>query len=646
MNYRPEIDGLRTIAVFSVIFYHADFEIFSGGFVGVDVFFVISGYLITNLIISDISKGNFKLLDFYNKRIRRIFPVLFFVTFCCIPFSWMYMFTGELKNFSQSLVAVGAFASNILFWQESSYFAASAEEKPLLHTWSLAVEEQFYLLFPIVLIMLAQNKRHLLIVCILLSIGSLGISNWLIKTDSVANFYLLPSRLWELLAGSVAAIILSSWSIKSNSFLSLTGLLCIIFSISFIEHNTVFSSYYVFLPIIGTMLIILFSANSFTAKILSNALLVRFGLMSFSLYLWHQPLFAFAKIYFFEEPTKALKVALILLTVLLSVLTFKFIEKPFRDKKLVSSKTMFSLYILGTISLLFVGLLGNKYAAEFSSGRFHPHSSLRELNIGNYSYNNRYFQQQSWNLLRKRAGNDSYGVDKNKFDEELWYDLNSSKSNILLVGNSHSKDLFNIFTQSVNVMSKFQIARYGTQIKDLISEDLFWQSPNYQHSSKIVIVSKYTDLDLAHLPGIIKKVRADNKKIFIVKNIFEFPGPASGFGPNLIDDVISKSSIGNVQYLSSEVNKEYYNYRQNDIENRSYEINYQLEKLAEEESVTLLDRMDYICRNDMKICQAVQKDLTKNFYDYGHHTLDGARFFANSNAFQKFLSPIISAAEL
>ena len=646
MKYRPEIDGLRSIAVFSVIFYHADFEIFSGGFVGVDVFFVISGYLITSLILSDLYKGDFNLLDFYNKRIRRIFPALFFVTVCCIPFAWMFMFPHELKNFSQSLVAVGAFVSNILFWQESSYFAASAEEKPLLHTWSLAVEEQFYLLFPILLIMLAQNKRHLLIVCILLSIGSLGISNWLSQADSVANFYLLPSRLWELLAGSITAIVISSWSIKSSSFLSFTGLLCIIFSILSIEHNTMFSRYDVIFPIIGTMLIILFSANSVTAQILSNPLLVKFGLMSFSLYLWHQPLFAFAKIYFFEDPTITLKITLILLTVLMSILSFNFIEKPYRNQELVSSKKIFSLYILGTISLLFIGFIGNKFASDFASGRFHPHHSLRELNMGNYSYNNRYLQHQSWRILRDKAKNESYSVDKNEFDKELWYDLSSSKPNILLVGNSHSKDLFNVFTQSGIILEKFQIARYGTQIKDLISEDLFWQSPNYIYASKIVIVSKYTDMDIVVLSDIIQKVKGDNKEIFIVKNIFEFPGQASGFGPNLIDDVISRSSRVNSQYLSNEVNKEYYNYFQNSVNNRSYEINYQLERLAEEGSITLLDRMDYICQNDRKICQAVQKDLTKNFYDYGHHTLDGARFFANSDEFQKFISPILSTTEL
>ena len=151
LKYRAEIDGLRALAVIPVILFHAGFELFSGGFVGVDVFFVISGYLITTILIEDIEKNRFSLTSFYERRARRILPALFFVMFICIPFAWMWMLPSQMKDFSQSLIAVSFFASNILFWRESGYFDAAAEEKPLLHTWSLAVEEQYYVLFPIFL---------------------------------------------------------------------------------------------------------------------------------------------------------------------------------------------------------------------------------------------------------------------------------------------------------------------------------------------------------------------------------------------------------------------------------------------------------------------------------------------------------------
>ena len=149
MKYRAEIDGLRALAVIPVILFHADIELFSGGYVGVDVFFAISGYLITSIILEDIQKKNFSISNFYERRARRILPALYFVMFACIPFAWLWIYPSQMIDFSNSLIAVTLFVSNILFWKETGYFAAAAEEKPLLHTWSLAVEEQYYLIFPI-----------------------------------------------------------------------------------------------------------------------------------------------------------------------------------------------------------------------------------------------------------------------------------------------------------------------------------------------------------------------------------------------------------------------------------------------------------------------------------------------------------------
>ena len=153
MDYRREIDGLRAIAVLPVILFHAGFDAFSGGFIGVDVFFVISGYLITTMIIADLEQGKFSIINFYERRARRILPALFLVMLSCIPLAWMWLLTSDMKDFSKSLVAVTVFASNILFWRENGYFETAAELKPLLHTWSLAVEEQFYVLFPLFLVL-------------------------------------------------------------------------------------------------------------------------------------------------------------------------------------------------------------------------------------------------------------------------------------------------------------------------------------------------------------------------------------------------------------------------------------------------------------------------------------------------------------
>jgi peptidoglycan/LPS O-acetylase OafA/YrhL len=195
MHYRAEIDGLRAVAVLPVIFFHAGFELFSGGFVGVDVFFVISGYLITSIILEEQKKGNFSLTKFYLRRIRRILPALFFVVLCTIPFAWFILLPRDMQDFSQSLIAVATFSSNILFAKESNYFAGLAELKPLLHTWSLAVEEQYYIFFPLLMCAFGGfNRTTIFRVVVILFVVSFGCGILMLKMQPQYAFYLLPTR--------------------------------------------------------------------------------------------------------------------------------------------------------------------------------------------------------------------------------------------------------------------------------------------------------------------------------------------------------------------------------------------------------------------------------------------------------------------
>ena len=206
MKYRREIDGLRAAAVLPIIFFHAGFNLFKGGFVGVDIFFVISGYLITTIILSDMNKGKFSIVTFYERRARRILPALFFVMLCCLPFAWMWLYPEQLKYFCRSLTAVSLYSSNILFWRESGYFDTAAELKPLLHTWSLAVEEQYYVLYPLFLIALWKlRKRWLLGTLMVVGTISLVGAQWGAYNKPSATFFLLPTRAWELAIGAVIA---------------------------------------------------------------------------------------------------------------------------------------------------------------------------------------------------------------------------------------------------------------------------------------------------------------------------------------------------------------------------------------------------------------------------------------------------------
>lgn len=220
--YRPEIDGLRALAVIPVVLFHAGFQAFSGGFVGVDVFFVISGYLITAFLIKDLEAGRFSLLGFYERRARRILPALFVVVFVSCILAYFFMLPSELKRFAGSVMAVSTFSSNFYFWRQVSYFAPNAELQPLLHTWSLAVEEQYYIFFPIILMLVFSFRRHRALAIGLFAVGavlSLGISEWAVQRHEDANFFLMPSRCWELLAGAMVAA-LHSWVPKSRRMVS------------------------------------------------------------------------------------------------------------------------------------------------------------------------------------------------------------------------------------------------------------------------------------------------------------------------------------------------------------------------------------------------------------------------------------------
>ena len=218
MKYRTEIDGLRALAVMPVILFHAGFELFSGGFVGVDVFFVISGYLITTILIEDIENKRFSIVNFYERRARRILPALFFVMLVSIPFAWMLLSDAALNKFGNGLIGVSLFLSNLVFWRQQGYFDESAELNPVLHTWSLAVEEQFYVLFPILLVLawrFGKNKVFWMIVVI--AAVSMLLSEWGWRNQATANFYLAPTRAWELLAGSIAAFIVHKKGVQKNN---------------------------------------------------------------------------------------------------------------------------------------------------------------------------------------------------------------------------------------------------------------------------------------------------------------------------------------------------------------------------------------------------------------------------------------------
>jgi len=347
IKYRSEIDGLRALAVLPVIFFHAGFSFFSGGFLGVDVFFVISGYLITTIIIRELNNNTFSLNKFYERRARRILPALIFIILIFSIISFIFLARSESASYFKSVIATLLFFSNFYFYKTTPYFQFESDFDPLIHTWSLSIEEQFYIIFPITLLLFYKFfKRYIFVMFIFGFVISLIICQFLaLKTAETLNFYFTLSRAWELALGAICAYIIMYKNLPSSTLvknlLSTIGIILIISSIFFFNRQTIFPSFYTLVPTIGTSLVILFAdRDTFVNKILSIKLFVGIGLISYSLYLWHQPLLAFSRI-FFDELSNESKLSIILISLIFSYLTFLFVETPFRKNIKIFERNFF-----------------------------------------------------------------------------------------------------------------------------------------------------------------------------------------------------------------------------------------------------------------------------------------------------------------
>jgi peptidoglycan/LPS O-acetylase OafA/YrhL len=349
-RYRPDIDGLRAVAVLPVVLYHFGVAPFGGGFVGVDIFFVISGFLITALIHAEMLENRFSLVGFYERRVRRILPALFAVMAFTSVAALVVLFPDALVAYAKSLIATAAFVSNFQFWSEASYFDIGASQKPLLHTWSLAVEEQFYLVFPALLWLLRKARERVLLLSLAaLLVLSLAASLWAVGEAPVSAFYLLPFRFWELALGGVLAV--GRFAVPGNPLarnaVAFGGLALIAASVFALTSASPFPGLNALPPCLGAALIIYAGAGRPT--LVSAALGARapvfVGLISYSLYLWHWPLYVFAK---YAAPAGELGplaiVVLIALSFALAVLSWHYVERPFRGRNaLVSRKGLFAL---------------------------------------------------------------------------------------------------------------------------------------------------------------------------------------------------------------------------------------------------------------------------------------------------------------
>ncbi len=360
MNYRPDIDGLRAIAVLAVIFYHLDFTSISGGFVGVDIFFVISGFLITKIIYAEIQAGCFSISEFYIRRIRRIFPALFFIVLITAIFSIFLISDPQRIEFSKSVISMALFVSNLFFWMHDDYFSVASELKPLLHTWTLSVEEQFYIVFPLLLVITRFFSRAKLATwLIILLLMSLSISIYLSGRFPSANFYLAPTRAWEFLSGSLLAIgiLPETKPLWLKNIAALLGLFLIIASSLLLDDHSVFPGINAIYPTLGTCLIIYANSVKQTSVsvFLSNRPIRYIGLISYSLYLWHWPVIALLKNNLTGELQNWHQWLILLLVFVLSVLSYHFIERPFRKNTYLRKRVNLKTGLVAVIAMILLG---------------------------------------------------------------------------------------------------------------------------------------------------------------------------------------------------------------------------------------------------------------------------------------------------
>ena len=613
ITYRPEIDGLRAIAVSAVILYHAQITIFGyqpfkGGFIGVDIFFVISGYLITSIVLKElVMTGYFSFKHFYERRVRRILPALLFVILASLPFAYIYLLPNSLVDFSKSILYSLAFSSNYHFYHSAKEYAVAGLRNPFLHTWSLSVEEQYYILFPIVLLITFKYfRKYLINILIIGFIISLGLAEYSIGNYPFATFYFLHTRMWELLAGSILAYFEITLGHRSkiktlNLIFPFIGLVLIGYSIIF--TNWMFHpSLYTLPTIIGVCLIIWFSdKNEFFTKILSTKLFVSIGLISYSLYLLHYPVFSFfVKTRFFDGGDGNIlnKLIIVIVVFITSIISYNFIERPFRSKKvgfkIISLFIFFKILLIISFCIYIINLEFHPFFTKYNN----EHKDFKS----NYNYNN--------------------------FD---------NRKNILIWGNSYADDLLNVFYYNKELNNKYyfytaladnkgdnyQIDCFldFLEKKQKVCENSSFSFLQTQYMSSDYIIF-HAKLDVTYLKidfEKIKKILKKDKKKFIV----------------ILDDLNNAEILDNYIYKKGKLPDLI---DLNNLENKLFKLktkNKKFDKLLEESenklsknNITFIKRSKLYCDFSNQKCPLI-KNNNKIYSDYGHLTDNGAKYFSN-----------------
>ncbi len=601
-EYKKNIDGLRGISVLAVIIFHLEPNFLPGGFIGVDIFFVISGYLISKIILNKLEIGEFNILNFFISRARRILPMLLFILIIFSPLIF-FLLPSKMISVSESILTSLFFVSNIFFYWESGYFGEAINLKPYIHLWSLSVEEQFYIIFPIYCI-LFYKKNYFLISLISIFLISFFLANVLGPKFPNANFFLTPTRVWEILSGVFFMLFEKkkiNFNSKFSSFICFVSLIGIILSFFYINNLDNIPNFKLLPTIIGTGILIIYGEkNNIIKKLICNKALVFIGLISYSLYLLHQPLLAFNKNLNFLEENFIIKIFFLIILIFFSAITWRFVEQPFRKLKKISNKSF--LYIIIITSSLII--ISNSFILKTDGLIYKFKKEDRYLALLNPQTQGRYVSKKFNSLTN---------VKFNKLE----------RKNIYVIGDSHAQDFINMayennYFNGFNVnTSSFGIQCYLKFINKIIINDLnkIKKCKNkipedLIYSDTIFLVNVWETWILKYFDEIFKNPVFFNKKIFIVGT--------KHFGNIDINEILKLSKI----------EKDKYKFK---LPNKHIELEIKIKSILK--SINYVSPFDAYCDESLD-CLIFTDENKLISYDGDHLTNFGAQFFGK-NLFEK-----------
>ncbi len=643
INLRKDLNGLRFISVIAVILFHSKISLFNSGYIGVDIFFVLSGFFITQILINEkIKYGNINIVNFLNKRFRRIFPALIITILISSFVIYFFLYSIEYADVvKKSIISSATYLSNFYYYQYfGNYFVQSSDYLMLFHTWSLSIEIQFYIFFAFFYFIIFKINffyRYLKQIIILLLLFSFFCTQMgaNLKTEfpfieNTSNFYFFNqpwwasfyfplSRLWEFLFGSLAAVYLANNKINSNNIISLFGIISIIISFIIFNDSILHPSIFTLLPVFGTYLLIIYNNDqkSFLNKIIGSKIFNWGGLVSYSAYLVHYPIFVFFRITL-PNNFENILILLIILIFIMSHYSWKIIENPFRNIKKVSNKKFIFFLVFSYFIIICTVLTFNKYN-EKNISKYKTLYPNYDLTVSNQIDQ----RKEYFNNISKKIEFDKESIIKSSKNFS-----NNDTKKILILGNSHAEDLFSIFDQNKNLFNNLEFRFFRTQLSMFLEEKIykdkidFFINDQLFLDSDIVIVStnyrvygKYSK-DFDALQNLLNIIKNNKKELIITSNSPFFRNYRSP-----VIDIVYRHK--NIKISEKKINKELFKL----IDENKLKFNKKIKKFAQKNNLIFLDKMDFICKKELKICYSFDDNGKITIMDSYHYTLEGAKFF-------------------